>query len=146
MSKSFSKQVEEWGDRAKEALVAVTRQSVQDVINEAQLREADGGRMRVDTGFLRASGQSSINQMPYGPSVRFLHEKNSYPSPDDYTGEGGVASDIAKLQLGDVFYFGWTANYAAAREAKDGFLNTPLQRWQEIVDKNVSNYNRRSGK
>ena len=30
----------------------------------------EGGRMRVDTGFLRASGQLSFNGMPTGPSIK----------------------------------------------------------------------------
>lgn len=117
-------------------MLALMRQSLQDVVNDAQTPTAKGGRMRVDTGFLRASGQASIGSMPTGP-VRgdpdgtYLFEENS------------VITTLAKLELGQTFFFGWTANYARYREAYDGFLEVALQKWQKIVDRNTETIRQR---
>lgn len=114
------------------------RQSLQDVVNDMQTPVAKGGKMRVDTGFLRASGQASLNGMPTGPGRGERKEPNSYPSPDDYPLVASVALALAQLKIGATFYFGWTANYARYREACDGFLEAALQNWQQIVDRNTN--------
>lgn len=85
-----------------------------------------GGRMRVDTGFLRASGRLSLNGMPGGP-VRGDDGKTY-----DYD-ESLTVLQLGKAQLGDVIYFGWSASYAQYREAFDGFLATAVQQWPQIV-------------
>ena len=46
------------------ALLVLARMSTQDLVDEAQTPVAKGGKMRVDTGFLRASGQMSLNGLP----------------------------------------------------------------------------------
>lgn len=89
-----------------------------------------GGRMRVDTGFLRASGQLSFNGMPTGPSQR----------PEDAKADQfkwvkePVEAKIKGAKLGVTIYWGWTANYARYREKYDGFMETVLQKWQQTVD------------
>lgn len=118
-------------------LDALVRQSVQDVIHDAQLSDDKGGRMRIDTGFLRASGQMSFSGMPTGP------ERGS---DDAKPGTYQWAADNVELRLstagvGDTIFFGWTAKYAAAREFHDGFLSGAVQRWQQIVDANVRKLN-----
>lgn len=113
---------------------AVVKQSVQDLINDVQTPTAKGGRMRVDTGFLRASGQASLNGMPTGPSQKPSGEAKYDDGSDVPT---SVVLTIAKMKLGESIWFGWTANYAKYREAHDAFLRLGVQRWQQIVDKNV---------
>lgn len=125
---SFSATVDAWITDSKKRTDAVFRAALQDLIEEAQRPVAKGGRMRVDTGFLRASGQLSTTGMPSGPA----------------RGEGdgaynwdGAQVTIASIEAGATVYFGWTAAYAKYREAYDGFLISAIQDWQSIVDKHV---------
>lgn len=88
--------------------------------------------MRVDTGFLRASGTASLNGMPTGP-VR--GDPKAKPGQyDDGSGTGNVMLVLAQMSLGAVFFFGWVANYAKYREAYDGFLESAVQQWPKIVE------------
>ncbi|MFC0368007.1 HK97 gp10 family phage protein [Methylobacterium isbiliense] len=113
-------------------MTAVFRESAQRVIAEAQKPVAQGGRMRVDTGFLRASGTASLNGLP--------------PATRDRPGEGtfvynpaAAALVIAGAGIGDTIHFGWTASYARHREygtssqAPDAFMRTAAQQWPAIV-------------
>lgn len=110
-------------------MLAMMRGAIQDAVNNAQQPVKKGGRMRVDTGFLRASGRAAVGSWPNGPSV-----KPSAAGPNSYTYDGaGVAAVLAKMQIGDTFYFGWTANYATYRELYDGFLEGSLQHWAQYV-------------
>jgi len=129
----FQAQVDEMVITTEKRLIALARESIQRTINDAQLATAKGGRMRVDTGFLRASGQPSYNGMPTGPVRGEKKEPGSYP--DD---GASVTLALAKLTLGATFYFGWTANYARIREAYDGFLEAAAQKWPDTV-KQVTN-------
>lgn len=89
-----------------------------------------GGKMRVDTGFLRASGQISFNGMPTGPIRGEADKKYKYEATLTTT-------EIAKWAIGKTLFFGWTAEYAKYREAYDGFLESAIMRWQEIVNRNT---------
>jgi hypothetical protein len=109
-------------------LNAVMRQAISAVVDDAQTPVAKGGKMRIDTGFLRSSGVASLNAAPRGIA---RGEKNR-----TYTWDGESLNKIlAKMIIGDAFYFGWTAHYAKYREAHDGFLESALQKWQSHVDK-----------
>lgn len=130
MSKTFTAQVEDIVAGNNERLTALMRQSIQDVVNDMQTPVGKGGKMRVDTGFLRASGQASLNGMPTGPSRGDAGGKYTY---DD----GSVIVTIGQLKLGSILWFGWTANYAKYREAYDGFLESALQKWPQIVKRNT---------
>lgn len=141
MTKTFEAQVADWVTRTSEALTAVARQSIQDVINEASLTKGKGGKMPIDTGFLRASGRSSLTGWPSGPDEN--PEKLPYPSEDNYSLTGTIQADLAALDLGDTFYFGWTAVYALRQEMYNGFMGSALQNWQSIVDDNVIELRRR---
>lgn len=111
-------------------ILAVVRQSISDTVEDMQTPTAQGGKMRVKTGFLRRSGAASLNAPPAGPTKG---EKNS-----TYLWEADSLNTVlAKMKIGDVLYFGWTANYAKYREAFDGFLESGLQKWQSHVDKAV---------
>lgn len=129
-SLSFSAQVSDIV-RQNEVLVdALIKQSTQDVIEDAQTPVAKGGRMRVVTGFLRASGQLSLTGMPSGP------ERGTDGQSYDQSTEN-IHATLAGVTAGDTLYYGWTAAYAGPREFHDGFLAGALQKWQQIVDKNV---------
>lgn len=129
--KSFSASVDEWARVTNARLIATFQTALQMVIDDAQLSDDKGGRMRVDTGFLRASGQVSLTGIPAGPSER--------PETGSFTwNDGPVMVSIQGMALGDSLWFGWTANYAKYREAHDAFLDLALQRWQEFVDRAVA--------
>jgi hypothetical protein len=119
---------------SEERMIKLMQLSIQDVVNEAQQvgpskgGAGKGGRMRVDTGFLRSSGQHSIGSIPSGPTRGEKKLPNSY---DWDSGPLGVT--LTKLKFGDVFFFGWTAGYAEVREVYDGFLDGALQNWARIV-------------
>lgn len=136
--KSFSAQVEDIVAVSEKRMVALMRQSLQDVINNAQTPVAKGGRMRVDTGFLRASGQASLNGMPTGPTRGERDAPNSYNFDDR-----NVEVRLGELKFGATFFFGWTAEYARYRELFDGFLEGALQHWARIVAINTDTIRQR---
>lgn len=135
--------IEAFVKRSDERIVAIARASIQDVIINAQQAVKKGGRMRVDTGFLRASGQPSLTGMPSGPLRGEMTAPNSYPSPDDYSKATAVIVTIGKLEMGNTFFFGWTAGYAKYRELYDGFLEGSLQNWARIVAFNTDDLRNR---
>lgn len=132
----FSATVDAFVMETKKRLRALFIASTVDLIEFVQTPVAKGGKMRVDTGFLRASGQYSFNGMPSGP-MRGDPEKK-------YTYNAVGQVDLVNVELGQTIWFGWTANYAKYREAYDGFLISGIQRWQSIVDKRCEQIKKRS--
>lgn len=118
-------------DFVKESLLrlrALPLQATQYLIDNVQTPTGKGGKMRVDTGFLRASGHVSLIGMPTGPVRGEKGQAYVWKEVD-------AIVDLAGFQIGQTIYFGWTANYAKYREAYDGFLISGVQRWQEFVDR-----------
>jgi hypothetical protein len=136
--KSFSIQVDEIIAKTEKRMTALARESIQRTVDIAQTPTGKGGRMRVDTGFLRASGQGSFNGMPSGPIRGERSEKGAYDN-----GNKPTVLQLEKLRLGSTFFFGWTANYAKYREAFDGFLESAIQRWPDTVAAVVAEIKRR---
>jgi len=140
MSDNFHLQVKAWVDATEEQMLAVARNSIQAVVEDAQLEgpskknpAGKGGRMRVDTGFLRSSGVAALNAVPRGPT---RGEKDK-----TYTWDGqALLTVLMKMKLGDTFYFGWTAHYARYREVFDGFVIGATGKWQQIVDEQVRRF------
>lgn len=130
MPNSFETQINKIVINTEARLLAVTRQSISDLVEEVQTPVAKGGKMRVVTGFLRSTGLSSLNAPPSGPVKG--DRKGKYL----WSGEP-VNITLGNMQIGDTFYFGWTARYAKFREIYDGFLESGLQNWQRHVDKAV---------
>lgn len=97
--------------------------------------------MRVDTGFLRASGRMSLTGMPTGPATKPDGAKKDQFTPMFSSSLIG----LAEAKLGATIFVGWTAKYAKYREVKDAFLETALQNWQQIVDINVAKLRARIG-
>lgn len=129
MPLTFSAQVRQHTAKYRRRMDATFKQSVQDTVEEASEPVAQGGRMRVDTGFLRNSVRAEIGAMPSGPTVN--------------TGNGGkdsavadVSLVVAKATLGDIIFVGWSANYARVRNFRDGFLTSAAQNWQANIRKN----------
>ena len=129
MAKQASAVADAWALKCRKRALAIFRESVQRTIEEAQTPVAKGGKMRVDTGFLRGSGAASLTGMPTGPR-RPIEEGATF----DFLGDG-VTLTIGRAQLGDTIFFGWSAEYARAREAQDGFLRSAAQNWRPTVAK-----------
>ena len=122
---TFTAQVMAFTDRANEKLEAVIKQSAQEVFATAQTPKAQGGRMPVDTGFLRNSLIAQLNGATVGGGA------------DAYT------LAIAGAEAGDVIFGGWTANYArhqeygTSRMAGNFYMLGAAQQWQQIVSRNA---------
>ena len=125
MAETFTAQVKRINSRNLRKIEAVVKQSAQEVFADAQLPVAQGGRMRVDTGFLRNSLQTSLNG---GTAL---------------SGADSYVLKIAEMSLGDTLFGGWTADYALAREfgargqSPDFFMRGAAQKWPQIVAKNA---------
>ena len=140
MVQSFDAVIDKVVADTKEKMFAVVKNSIQDVVEDAQTPLAKGGKMRVDTGFLRSSGQAQLNQLPVGETegreraegeVGVLPEY-AVPDKPDY-----ILPTLAKMKIGDIFYFGWTANYAKTREIYDAFMESAIMKWKQIVDSQI---------
>lgn len=116
-------------DLAFEQVEAIRIASVQDTV-EVMLRAVDnGGRMRVDTGFLRASLVATTAAMP-------LIDMNARPAEGQTYAMGSYEAAIISAGMGDDIFLGFTASYAAAREVKDGFVEGAFQDWMATVRRN----------
>jgi len=113
--------LDQWVRRNRKFLDNVVRMSTQELIDIAQTPKAKGGRMPVDTGFLRNSLHSSIT---------------------GGAGHQGPASHVlavASMKGGDAAWFEWTAEYAryvndgARGRAGEHFVEGAADQWQGIV-------------
>lgn len=126
MAKMFAAQVDAFRKLTAAKLELVFKQSAQDVFETAQTPVAQGGRMRVDTGFLRNSFMSALN------------------GQSGLAGPNAYVAVIAGLELGDTVFGGWTANYArhveygTSRMAGSFFALNAAQQWQAIVAANAA--------
>lgn len=136
---SFTATIEDWVKETEARMLAVTRDSLNVMINDMQQRDSDGGLMRVDTGFLRLTGKAALNTIPSGPS-----QKPKDAPVGQYTGvydtwDGQtLLAVLMDMKLGDTFYWGWTAAYAPVRETYDGFMDRPMQNWQGYIDSSTN--------
>lgn len=129
---NFTIQIEDFVAACDKRMTGLLRQSISDVIDNAQLATAKGGRMRVDTGFLRASGQASLTGMPTGPTRGEVQTPGHYDDGNKPI-SATVQTSLDGMEIGSTFFFGWTAEYARYREIYDGFLEGSLQHWGRIV-------------
>jgi hypothetical protein len=125
MTQTFAAKVQAFADLTKEKMELVVKQSAQDMFSISQRPVAQGGRMPVDTGFLRNSFVSGLNG------------STALTGPDAYV------AVIAGMELGDSIFGGWTANYAKFVENGAGgrqgrfFALGASQEWQRIVAENA---------
>lgn len=132
----FAADVDDWARKVESRLVAVFRASVSDVISDMQTPVGAGGRLPVDTGFLRSSLQVGINTPPL-PAIEKNPGKASAYSPST------IEAVIAGAGIGDTIRASYTAEYALAIEYGSGnrqprrFVGLAVARWQEIVKANV---------
>jgi len=120
----------QWTEKAKRNTELVVKQSIQDLGEIAQAPKAQGGRLPVDTGFLR----------------------NSYTA-EGLTGPDAYIAAVASFEIGATFQAGWTAAYALRMErgfvGQDSlgrtynqpgnfFMENALSQWESINDKNAA--------
>lgn len=140
MVDSFNVIMDKFVADSKDKMLKVVKNSIKEVVEDAQRPVKEGGKIPVDTGFLRLSGRAQLNQIPKG-EIRGRHRKKGeegvlpeYAVPDnaDY-----ILSTLAKMKIGDTFYFGWTAIYALYQEIYHGFMESAVMKWKEIVDNQI---------
>ena len=143
---TFAAQVADWAKRVELAEERIFKESVQELANRVQTTRSAGGRMRVDTGFLRASLMASTTAMP------LIDPKMGPVEGQAYVFDAGVIEAIiAGSELGDTIYLGYTAAYATHREygargqAPDAFVRTAAQQWPQIVDEKAAELKSRLG-
>jgi len=132
---SFSGAVGAWVSASKQRVLAVRNEAAQRIVEEMQTPGpsvanpggGQGGRLPIQTGFLRAS-LLAINGTAL-PSVRLN------PNPDArYTyDEGQVGLVIADAAISDTLSFIYTANYSKYMEEKYAFVRLAAQNWGNIV-------------
>ena len=128
----FADKVKRFETKFEKRFRATARGAVQTTLMTAQRTVGQGGRMRVDTGFLRASIQGSLNGMPDGPVNN--PTKTKYGPSAQVAGEPIVQVLLKwQPQQEQVLSVGWTANYARPREYHDGFLRGAVERWDSHV-------------
>ena len=124
--------INQWVAQSQARLEAVWKTSAQDIAKEVQTPRAKGGKMPVDTSFLRNSFAADINAAPSG--------NGNSPYSD-----GPISIVIGRAKIGDQVVFGWSANYAVYVEARFSFLRSAAQNWQQIVDKAAQKVKTRVG-
>lgn len=128
-SSDFAGQVRAFTDRARARQEAIFKVSAERVLERASVPKSQGGRMPVDTGFLRNSARASTEGVP---------SRESRDPPLVF----------AIMELGDTVTVGWTAAYALRMEhgfvgedklgrtyaqQGNGFLRSQVQNWPFIV-------------
>lgn len=147
---SFSAIVGEWASEVKGALLAIFKESVQELASQIDMQlvnmvyeapPAPSGYRR--TGFLRASVQASKSAMPLA-----VRANPGAAIPADL---GEVVLVINSAEMGDTIYLGYTANYAAfVHYGANGRPPRPwvllaAQRWEEIVTSKAAEVKARLG-
>lgn len=140
MARSFHKSVDDWVGKVNSRTKAVVRSSINQLADHANKAgpsaarggvNSKGGKLPVDTAFLRSSFVSAIGQMPSGAS-------KPSPGASDYDWDtNALVLTLARVKPGDVVFLGWTANYARAMEDRYGFMRSAAAKWPSIVEAKV---------
>lgn len=130
-SAKFSTQVKNWGDRTKDVNLLIMKQSLRDMLQNAQRPVRTGGRMPVDTGFLRNSLQAGLNA------------STAFSGPIE---PGQYLRVIDQLKAGDTFVAAWMAPYAGFVEfgttgqPARRFLGAAMAQWSFFVKQNTTRF------
>lgn len=130
---SFGQAVKNWVRKSNDNAILGLKLAAQTLVDEVSTPTAKGGKMPVDTGFLRNSVRGSIGGIPSGPSD---------PRTDKQEPFGEVYLAINQWNTLEDLYIGWTAVYAPYMEAYYGFFEAGAQRWQQIVDESMKKVTR----
>lgn len=134
----FTATVSNWVKETPQRLRGVFRESTQRVASNA----ANG--VPIDTGFARASVRASLDAMPFADKDK---PKDVQAVPFDFS---DVVLTIAKAELEDTIFIGWTANYAIfleyghSAQAPSGFVRIAAEQWPQIVSEVSAELKQRS--
>ena len=136
MAKSFSAQVSDLVAKYEKRMNATFKGSVQDLVEDVTTPTAQGGNMRVWSGFLRSSLMASTSSMP-------LIDRDARPpsdaAPNSYQpDDNAIEAVILGARIGETLFLGFVASYAGYREALDHFVLSAAQKWPVIVRKNAA--------
>lgn len=131
--RSFSATISERVATYEKRLNATFKSSAQDLVEEVLRPVSQGGRMRIETGYLRSSLKGSTSSMPLIDSNARPDEGSTY-SPDD----GAIEAIILGASINSTLFFGFTASYALPREYQDAFVRGAAQQWTSMVDRNAA--------
>lgn len=126
----FATQIDRFVVDTERKLLSVMQIALTDLTNTANNAKPDG-RLPKKTGFLQHSAAAAVNARPIGPTKG--DKKLTYTFDVNQ-----VLQVIDKIKIGDTFYFGWTAEYARVQEARNGFLEGAVMKWQSFVNAAVS--------
>ena len=140
---TFARDVAAFKEKARKRSLAIFRESAQRLAHQANRSRFDGGRMPVDTGFLRNSMAGSTSGVPSGPSEG--RRRRAGEAGLLYHGPVGQPVEVAILsaRLGGSVWMGWTAMYAPFMEERYGFFRAGSQNWQNIVNEVTAEAKRR---
>lgn len=133
---SFEDMVLAIGDRTREKLTALTRQSAQDLVEAAQ------ANCPVDTGFLKNSLTMTYDGTvppPTGAGLSREQKMAALGTPNE--------GSVAETELGAVVTATWTANYSGAVEYGHGgvpprfFVRGAVDTWPAIIETNARRLN-----
>jgi len=120
---SFSKDVKSFTQQYRRRMNFIAKTATQEMMIDANIPWYQGGRQRVDTGFLRSSVVASTNGPPQGPTE----------------GNGPIARNalaVALLQWSpatQVFWAGWSASYATIVNLRYGYRDGAVEKWSMFV-------------
>lgn len=128
---SFSRDIKQFTGKYQKRLEATAKTAVQNLRDEIQATQGEGGRLRVDTGFLRASFGWNVGSLPSGPSE---NDGERTFGPSETVSGQPLAVALAQWDFSQPLYGGFTAEYARFREYRDGFMRGGTEKWDRIVD------------
>jgi hypothetical protein len=124
----FAASVDAWAKESSDRLERIWKAASQ------QLGSIANNAVPVDTGFARASFQSSTEAMPL--INRSATNKGGNPAVANL---GEISATIASATLGGTIYLGWTAayilplEYGHSKQAPQGFARIAAMQWPSIV-------------
>jgi hypothetical protein len=142
---AFSTKVSAWVAETKERRDRVHRESAKRVIQVMQRTRSEGGNLRFDTGFLRASLVVTLGDAL--PAMTFKPDGVEQFSYDAAATNLVIAGADTKDPITAVY----TANYARPREygakgqTPDRFVALAAQQWQQIVNQVCAEAQKRAG-
>lgn len=143
--KSFDAQIDEWTRQTEARTLAVFHTATLDAMNMMREVKSRGGRMPVDTGFLRKS-----LRVTKGSPDNLTRDR-----PENWTDSGddgaAYALTIAGAKLGDPIYGMWTAsyarpvNYGSRGRTGAGFVEYTVEAWPRLVKDAIAKVKSGSG-
>lgn len=130
---TFSAKVDSWISKSEVLMTEVARESIQRLLEKVQTPKAQGGRMPVQTGFLRSSMVVTLNTPHVGFSQRVKGKMYDYPF-DQYL------MTINNFKLGDKVFAVFASAYAihqeygTSRMPGNFFVRTAAQEWPQTVN------------